>query len=331
MLRLVTICRTPDCAPQRFVDEPLTLLHPVLSRLVTLHMLKSSMNWDDVRIFLSVAEHGSFRKAAIAANVRHTTLSRRIESLEDSVGAKLFTRGKRGLSLTEAGQEMFDTAVPVSRELDQLQVKIFGQEQSPVGGIKLTAPCMLINHLLLEPLVHFSEQWPDIHITIDQSLSVLDLSLKEADIALRLTDTPDEDLIGRQVGEYREAVYASRGYLERFKTEAWERHRWLFPGADYEFSMTLEPAYAASLPPDRVITLPDPDAQMSAAELGAGIATLPCLIADQRPGLIRISDVVRRSGIWLLCHPDARRNRRLQIFRDFLVRSFNLENERLLL
>ena len=292
--------------------------------------ISKHMNWDDVRLFLAIAEEGSFRRGAVKLGVGHSTLSRRIDALEAELGARLFNRLSRGLTLTAAGEEMLRTAVPMGDEFSQLQLRLFGRDSETKGRINFTAPSLLVNSILMAPLEQFCAAWPDIHIDIDHSLDYRDLNAKEADIALRMTNSPSDQLIGRKVGDYCEAAYASAEYLHRFIANAENQHRWLFPGGGYQFVAQLHDPYGTSIPPQPYLTVPDPEAQACGAELGMGLAMLPCVIGDERLGLQRISNVVHRTDIWLLAHKDTRDNKRMQIFRDFLVDVFAAHQPRLL-
>ncbi len=288
------------------------------------------MNWDDVRLFLAVADVGSFRRAATHLDVGHSTLSRRIESLEDSLGVQLFHRQSTGLTLTPAGEELMRTGQPIQLEFAQLQVRMFGQDTAAKGTIRFTAPSLLVSHLLLEPMQTFCNRWPEIHIEVDHSLNLLDLATKEADIALRMTNNPGDQLIGRKVGDYCEAAYASETYLQWFREAQPAAHRWLYPGPGYKFDARFDSRYQPPRGLQKILTVPDVEAQMSGAELGMGVATLPCIVGDQRPQLTRISAVLKRSDIWLLAHKNTRNNKRMQLFRDFLVTTFEQRQERLL-
>jgi len=287
------------------------------------------MNWDDVRLFLAVAEKGSFRKASANLDVGHSTLSRRIESLEESLGAQLFNRQSTGLTLTAAGEDLQRTGVPIQQEFAQLKVRMFGQDALPRGNIRFTSPSLFLSHLLLQPMQSFCLQWPDIHIEVDHSMDVLNLASKEADIAVRMTNNPGDQLIGRKVGAFCEAVYASRDYLQWFSQHKPDSHRWLYPGDGYKFSATLDAEYQTAAAPRVFMTVPDMEAQAQGAEMGMGIATLPCLMGDARAQLVRISNVFKRVDSWLLSHRGSRSNKRMQLFRDFLAQAFAQQQHRL--
>lgn len=281
------------------------------------------MNWNDIQLFLTIAEEGSFRQAAQRLNLGHATLSRRIESFEERLNVKVFNRQTTGLSLTEAGEEILSAVSPVRSVFDDLKVRLYGRDQALEGKITLTLPEYLSTHLVLPALTEFQEAWPQVTIELRTDYKILDLHNQEADIAIRATNKPDEQLIGRNVGGMYQAAYASREYLARFLNksagEPVRAHNWIRTASNATFKMSLYKEYDNGLPVGSNLVLFDIDAQMTAAKLGKGIATLPCLIGDQSDQLVRISEVSHRFDLWLLCHKDLRNNRRMQLFRAFLV------------
>ncbi len=287
------------------------------------------MNWDDVRLFSTIAEEGSFRQAAMRLNLGHTTLARRIETLENDLGTRLFNRLTSGLTLTLAGEEMLKTASPMRREFDELQLRLFGQDEKPEGAISLTAPPLFVSHLLIEPLEAFTKAWPKINVTINDSLELLDLAAKEADIALRFTNSPSDQLIGRKVGVYLEAAYATPAYLQAFIASNERVHRWIRPSDTYAFEALFDAPYDSPHAMEVQLTLPDVTSQLRCAERGMGFVMLPCIMADANPLLVRFSNLVHRSDIWMLAHKDSRNNRRMQLFREFLVEVFAANQHRL--
>jgi len=287
------------------------------------------MNWDDIRLFLVVAEQGSFRKAALKAKLGHSTLSRRIESLEQTVGSKLFTRQTRGLSLTSAGEDMLATAKRVDSEFDELQLRLFGRDTVPSGKINLTLPPLLVNYLLAEHLKTFTDAWPEISIEISSDLGLIDLSSKKADLAIRITNNPGEQLIGRKVGLFCEAAYATPSYLENFLNQQKRQHVWISPGDAYKFEAQLDAPYQTELAHQVKLLATDMEAQGRIAEQGVGFAMLPCLMAEANPALVRFSSIVKRSDIWLLAHQDTRGNQRMKLFRAFLIKLFDAYDARL--
>ncbi len=281
------------------------------------------MNWDDARLFLAIAEEGSFRRTAIKLNLGHSTLSRRIESLEENLGVQLFNRSTTGLTLTPSGEEMVDTAKIVSSEFDQLKVRLFGRDQLVKGRIVLTLPGILLNHLIMPMLVEFQKKWPEITLEIITGFEKLDLNAKEADVAIRLTSNPDEHFIGRCLGSFHQAVYASQYYLDSYLAAKGEAaHQWIRPGEASVFDYTLARPYESPLPIESSLIVPDINAQMEVAIAGRGLATLPCFMGDPCPDLVRLSSSKLRADIWLLSHKDLRNHKRMQLFRAFICEKF---------
>ncbi len=136
-------------------------------------------------------------------------------------------------------------------------------------------------------------------------------------------------MIGRKIGVYCEAAYASETYLKKFTDRNEGVHRWIYPGSDYKFEAQLAEPYRTKRDHDIQLVVPDTDAQMKFAEKHAGFAMLPCLMADRNPHLKRISNIVHRSDIWLLSHKDSRDNTRMQLFREFLVGVFTQQQKRM--
>lgn len=280
------------------------------------------MNWDDVRLFLTVAEQGSLRRAAAKLEVGHSTLSRRIEALETSIDAKLFSRQSTGLTLTAAGEEMLRTAATVSEQLDGLASRLFGRDSDISGHIRVTMPDVIFEYLLADPLSAFMTQWPDITLEIDCSYQLMNLATREADLAIRVTNTPSDSLIGSRVGTLSDAAYATESYLARFNSMEERRHQVIHPGGDYPRDFVFLPEYESAAPSQIRLTLPGIRGQTRAAELSLGVAMLPTIIGEQHPQLIRLSEPSLRSEIWMLGHADTRQNPRLQLFRAFLREVF---------
>lgn len=280
------------------------------------------MNWDDIRLFLTIAQHRSFRRAAQQLDLGHATLARRIETLEEKLEVRLFNRQTTGLSLTEAGQAMLLATTPVKKTLEDLKVRLYAQDQSLSGKITLTLPGYLSTHLVLPALDEFQRAWPDVTIEIINDYRIMDLQNQEADIAIRATNAPDEQFIGRHVGGLYQAAYASKHYLAACKKQPDKPHNWFRPKAGLAFTMTLFDQFDNGLPVVSNLILFNIDEQLTCARLGKGIAVLPCLIGEADPALVRMSPIQHRLDLWLLCHKDLRNNKRMQLFRVFLVELF---------
>jgi DNA-binding transcriptional LysR family regulator len=285
----------------------------------------SELNWDDIRLFLLIAEQGSFRRAAEKVEPGHATLSRRVESLEKALTVKLFNRSSTGLRLTSAGEEMLAAATSMRAELDSVKVKIQGIDQSISGKITFTLSEVFSNYLVLPALEQFQRQYPDIIVEIIPSFQVLDLNIQQADIAIRSTDSPDDQYIGRNLGCLYEAAYASEDYLKEFlhQEENNRQHNWIRPGEKSVFRGALIPKYQCDSEIKSDVIVDSIEAQLILAKQGRGIATLPCLIGEKFEELVRICPAYPITDIWLLSHRQLRGNRRMQLFREFLTKLFS--------
>jgi len=210
-------------------------------------------------------------------------------------------------------------------EINSANIKIQGIDQSIAGKITITLPEVFSNYLVLPSLGKFQRQYPDILIEIIPSLQVLDLKMQQADIAIRSTDSPDDQYIGRNLGCLYQAAYASKNYIKEFldKDQHRRQHNWIRPGEQSKFGRELFQKYQARNAIKSDVIVGSIEAQLILAKQARGIATLPCVIGEQFKELIRIGPTYRRADIWLLSHKDLRDNKRMQLFREFLTQLFN--------
>jgi len=171
------------------------------------------MNWDDLKIFLAVAEAPSMRAAAKQLKVSHSKVSRRIESLEAGMGVKLFDRLPDGYRLTESGQELLPVALQTDENLHAFGRSVSGRDNTLEGQVCVTIPDVVVINLFMPLFIEFMTANPGIQIKINDSTEVFDLSRREADVAIRLTNAPPEHLIGRYLGNLHQAAYGTRDYV----------------------------------------------------------------------------------------------------------------------
>lgn len=291
--------------------------------------MRRTVDWNDVKIFLSLVRHGSVRAAAPSLDISHSTVSRRMVSLEKRLGARLFDRRSTGYTLTPAGEDVLAIAEGVERDLDSLERRVLGHDQRLSGHIRLTTADFLATHLLMPSLAEFTRLYPDIELEVVSTYEVLDMSKREADVALRFTSRPPEHLVGRKLATLATAAYASAGYLERHglgvdSTASWigsehnlRRPRWV-TDSDYP-QLPVRGSFESLL------------LQLEAAKTGMGIAMLPCLVGDSEPNLRRLprSEPRPSHDLWFLTHRDVRTTARLRAFTDFLTAAVTRERARL--
>lgn len=276
------------------------------------------LNWDDLRFLLAVGRTGSMSGAARDLDVNHATVIRRIRSLEEQLGTRLFERQGQTYVITPAGQVAFDAAERMEAQSVGVERQVLGQATALSGKIRVTAPEPMGRTWLLPGIQEFNKIYPDILVELSLSMRSYDLGMREADIAFRVTSNPPQDLVGNKLTNVQLAVYGRQGdnldlasitqviSIEHLLQEGlgWEE-AW-FPQAKVSL-VTDSPAVAAD-----------------AIKEGFGVCMIPVAIGELDPELERVPDIPlqENSEIWLLTHLDVRSNARMRVFRDFMQEYF---------
>ena len=174
-----------------------------------------TVDWDKLRVFHAVAEAGSFTHAGDVLNLSQSAVSRQVSSLEESLRVPLFHRHARGLMLTEQGEILFKTAREVLSKLNMAEARISESRERPKGPLKVTATIAFGSIWLAPRLKEFLEDNPDIEVSLVLTDNELDLSMREADVAIRLTAPTQSDLIQRRLMTLTYHVFASPSYLQK--------------------------------------------------------------------------------------------------------------------
>jgi DNA-binding transcriptional LysR family regulator len=285
----------------------------------------TQLSWDDFRLVKAIADAGGLTGAASALNVNHSTVFRRLGQIEESVGLQLFERRKTGYAATPAGEEMAALAARMDDDVSAFARRIAGREIAPSGEVRITTTDTLFMHLLI-PIFHaFRKTNPTIRIDVVIANQALNLSRRDADVAIRASDSPPETLVGRRLATLAWAIYG-RAADALARPEAVSEAS-LFERDWVSFGDQLSHLKAARYVRDRVS--PERVALKTSAvlglaeaiEAGIGIGALPCFIGDQRPGLKRLMPPNPEFGtaLWLLTHPDIRQAPRIRATLDFMA------------
>jgi DNA-binding transcriptional LysR family regulator len=282
----------------------------------------SEMNWDDIRIFLGVAKAGSVRNAANILKVNHSTVSRRISAFEENLGVRLFERMPTGYLLTSAGEDLLKTASKIEQEVNNVDRQIMGKDDRMSGPIRITFPPTFADLIIAETLYSFSIEFPDISFELNGNYNKLDLNKREADLAIRVTNNPPENLIGRKLLSVYGANYVSK---ELWNTIKHNPKSSLASWIIYGQSMSHPEHIKKSSFPDAPIkhTINFPEGILSAISAGMGIAQLPCIIADKVPDIMRLPEesAVYYSDLWVLTHKDLRHTLKVKTIMDHMAKS----------
>ncbi len=280
------------------------------------------IDWDDVRYFLAVARSGSVRTAAGKLEVNHSTVLRRVAQLEERLGAKMFEKLPTGYRLTNAGDEILQFAADMEVSSKQLETRIFGRDQSVRGLLRVTLAPTLATHLLMPDFADFARLHPDIEMEIISSDDPVNLTNRDADVALRVVYDREKlppNLFGVKGPQLFGGIYVSEALLAEWRSGAADRVRWIIKNSigvpDWSGPLEIP---VAEIP----FRTTDSGAQIIAARQGLGMTALPCFVGDPDPILVRVpGSVLRMHGtLWLLTHGETRKTKRVRLFTEYLSR-----------
>ena len=299
----------------------------------TLQERTGTLDWNDLRTVLAVARAGSLAGAARALELRHSTVFRRIEQAERRLGSRLFERSRTGWSPTPQGEAVARAAAEMESAALGAERAISGADTRLEGTIRIATSELLAGHLLLPLLRPFLAEHPGIEIECDVSNRNVDLTRREADLALRATPQPPDMLVGRRIGSMRYAVYAAKPLIgKRQSAPVLGELPWV--GFDERIAhFQIAQWFRHALPDVRPrLRLDSMSALMKAAAAGIGAVLLPTFAAAQEPALVRVTEEIDgpEMGLWLLNHPDVRGNARVRALAAHLAQAVPLEIERLM-
>jgi len=290
-------------------------------------MKHAPIDWDDVRVALATHRRGSHGGAARLLGVDRTTVGRRIAALEASLGTQLFDRTPTGLTPTEAGLALLARAERAEAEILAAEREIGGADARVSGTVRVTAGDGIVHYVVVPALAELRRAHPGITIELRADTRSLDLSRREADVAIRLARPTEPALVARRFGATRFGLYASHAYLERRGTP---RTAADLAGHDLVgFDASLD-----HLPQVRWLrtTIPAPrwavratttTAQALACADGAGIALLGTFVApcDQRLVAVLPSLKPPARDAWLVVHEDMKKSARVVAVLEWLLRT----------
>jgi len=289
------------------------------------------MDWDKLRVFHAVAEAGSFTHAGEALNLSQSAVSRQISALEESLSVPLFHRHARGLILTEQGDLLYRTAREVFGKLAMTESMLTESKDRPRGPLKVTTTVSFGSAWLTPRIREFLDLYPEIQLTVLVDDSELDLSMREADVAIRMTPPRQPDLVQRHLMSVRYHIYASPDYLKRHgtpkKVEDLNRHRIIVYGEDgrppvRNINWLTEAGLKAGQERSPILTINNANAILRAVQSGVGIGAVPDFMAADAEGLSRIlPELPGPEGEAYFVYPEElRSSKRIAVFREFLVR-----------
>ncbi len=275
---------------------------------------------NDLIYVAAVAQTGSLSAAARKLHVNHATVFRRIAQIETALGVRLFERGAGRYVATAAGEELAAAGAAIAQTAERSLLKVAGRDLRPSGVVRITTTDSFATSLLTPALALCRVRYPQIalHVSIDNTM--LDLSKRDADIALRPTLHPPEYLVGKRIAPLAFAVYGALDYLENSTANTLQEHHWVALGESQERHRSLL-WLQKILPLEQVGYRIDGFSSVArACAEGLGLAVLPCFLGDSLATLRRIQEPHPdlASELWLLTHPDLRKTARIQTVFQFL-------------
>jgi DNA-binding transcriptional LysR family regulator len=288
------------------------------------------MDWDKLRIFHAAAQAGSFTKAGESLGLSQSAVSRQVGALEQDLGVPLFHRHARGLILTEQGDLLYRTAHDVFSRLEAVQTRLTDSREKPGGVLRITTTVGLGSTWLTRRLNEFLDLYPDLRVELLLELEELDLSMREADVALWLHQPVKPDLIQRRLFTVHYHLYASPAYLKHHGTptslEDLDRHRIITFGIPVPSHLkNLNWLETAGRPPDEprkpVLTINNVSAIRSAVARGIGIASLPDYMWESEPDLVQVlpEAQVPSFSSYFVYPQEMKDSAKVNAFRDFLL------------
>ena len=291
----------------------------------------NSMDWDKLKVFHAAAEAGSFTHAGERLGLSQSAVSRQVSALEGELSVSLFHRHARGLILTEQGELLYRTAHEVFMKLEAARTKLTDSRERPNGELKVSTTPGIGVHWLTPRLGEFLDLYPDIHITLITTDEELDLAMREADVAIRLRQPTQPDLIQRKLFSVHSHAYASPDYLKRFGTprthDDLDKHRIVLLGGGVvpahlqNRRWLLEIGREGKGPRSPHLTVTNVLGVLRACQRGLGVAMLPDYLVEENGGLVQLfgeADTLAMDAYFV--YPEELKSvARIQVFRDFLV------------
>ncbi len=291
----------------------------------------SVMDWDKLKVFHAAAEAGSFTHAGEQLGLSQSAVSRQVSALEQALAVSLFHRHARGLILTEQGELLYRTAHDVFMKLESARAKLTDSRERPNGELKVTTTVGIGVHWLTPRLGEFLDLYPDIRLSLITTDEELDLAMREADVAIRLRQPTQPDLIQRKLFSVHFHAYASPEYLKRFGTpqtyDDLDKHRLLslgnsnIPHFMQNRNFLMEIGRNGKGPRVPILMIHNVLGLLAACRRGLGVALLPDYLVEENGGLVQLLDKSDPPALdaYFVYPEELKSVARVQVFRDFLV------------
>lgn len=281
---------------------------------------KMELEWSDLMVILAICRAGSLSGAARMLGHNHSTIFRKINAIEEKTGVRFFKRLPDGYLMTEAGQTAMRYAERIESEVHALGREVLGQDMRLQGKIRVTAPEGISFQIAPRLFAEFCRLNPGISIEMIGGSSALDLSRREADVAIRATPKPPDTSLGRKVCDFRFAIYTSPQYLEQNQNRPLQEQNWCVIEGTVDWLVPLVWKKAAHGERQVIFSSSTSQAVINAVAEGMGFTLMPCYLGDTDDRLVRVDDPLEALTIelWVLTHPDLRHTARVKALIAYL-------------
>lgn len=288
------------------------------------------IDWDKLRVFHAVADAGSFTHAGESLNLSQSAVSRQVSALEQSLGTPLFHRHARGLILTEQGETLYETAHAVFAQLARVQSQLAENKERPQGALKISSTVAFGSVFLASRMKEFVNRYPEIDVSLVLADTELDLSMRQADVAIRLTPPTQPDLVQRHLLTLRYRVYAAPEYLQQYgmpkSAKDLDNHRIVVYGDDARppvanLNWLLLDGAKGGIARKPVLRVNSIYGILRAVQSGLGVGALPEYMGREIGNLVEVLPELQGPvlNMYFVYPEELRDSARIIAFRDFIV------------
>ncbi|MBK9322011.1 MAG: LysR family transcriptional regulator [Bdellovibrionaceae bacterium] len=280
--------------------------------------------WDDFRYFLALQRNMTLKASARELKVDQATVGRRIQTLEDSLGTQLFEKRSDGYFLTLAGERVLPTLKALEEGIHSVERLIAGQEERIEGIVKIAMPGALANHWLIPKLQPFIQKHSQIKFEFLTGPEAVNLSRREADLAIRLVRPTQRDLVVKKIGEIQLSLYGHPSLFTSTRRPATKEDLKKFPfiGLFPNSMSELEKQLLKKIEPHLHCTIRSGawSSVFYSIQSGLGIGILPSFLAERDSKLVQLQVIESgRTPLWLVAHPDIVHSARVRAVIDYVI------------
>ncbi len=293
------------------------------------------MDWDKLRIFHSVADAGSLTHAGETLHLSQSAVSRQIRALEDSLAVTLFHRHARGLILTEQGELLFEATSSMNQKLEATEARLRDSEDEAFGELRVTTTVGFGSLWLAPRLGRLYDRYPDLKIDLLLEERVLDLPMREADVAIRMKEPSQADLVRRRLMNVNMRLYASQSYIEKFgqpdNFDDLRNHRIVSQNLTSQQVSAGMQWIAPLLSGEHLshLSVNNYFGVLRAVLHDVGIGMLPTYVIVDYPQLIRVlpDEQSQEIPVYLAYPEELRHSKRVAVFRDFVLEELKADKK----